>query len=184
MNEVIKKSHLNSPTFSNSNKLMRLLWLFTYLIFFRFSPVPLFGYRRFILLMFGAKLQSGARIYPSVKIWLPSNLTMKTGSTLGARVNVYNQGRITICENAIISQDVSLCASTHDYNDATHPLLLSPIVIFNDVWVCAEAFIGPGVKLAVGSVVGARAAVVRNTDAWGVYAGNPATRVNDRQRHI
>lgn len=177
----MSKESLNSPTFSISNKFKRLLWWFIYLIFFKFSPVPFFTYRRFILSLLGADLGRNTMIYPSVKIWLPSNLAMKNGSTLGPRVNVYNQGKVSIGEDAIISQDATICASTHNYNDPVHPLILAPITVNHNAWVCAEAFIGPGVILAEGSVIGARAVITKDSKAWCVYAGNPAKEVNTRK---
>ena len=54
------------------------------------------------------------------------------------------------------------------------PLLHSPIVMQDHSWVAAEAFIGPGVTIGEGAVVGARAAVFRDVEAWSVVGGNPA----------
>ena len=174
------KELLNSPVFSVSNKVVRVFWGFVYVVFIKYSPVFLFKWRVFILKLFGADISWASRIYPTARIWLPCNLKMSDGATVGPRVNVYNQGRIDIGPNAIISQDVSLCASTHDYNKPTHPLVLAPIRIESDVWVCAEAFIGPNVTLCIGSVIGARAVISKDTFAWGVYGGNPAVKINER----
>jgi putative colanic acid biosynthesis acetyltransferase WcaF len=180
--KVKLKNSVYTPAFSFSNRLARIIWTIFYFIFFRLSPIPFFSYRRRILLCFGAKLAAGAYIYPSAKIWSPKNLTMAAGSTVGPKVNIYNQGAISIGHNAIISQGAYLCASTHDYNDPLHPLILAPIVIESNVWICAEAFVGPGVKVLDGGVVGARAVVLKDTDSWGVYTGNPATKIKNRSR--
>ena len=182
MSSVTKqKETLTSPTFSLQNKLIRVLWRFVYILFFRFSPVPFFKYRNFILKLFGADLHTSTRIYPTVSIWLPSNLSIGSESTLGPFVDVYNQGKITIGDKVIVSQGAHLCASTHDYNDPLHPLLLAPINVANDVWICAEAFIGPKVSIEQGCVIGARAVLTIKTKSWGVYAGNPCIRVNERK---
>jgi putative colanic acid biosynthesis acetyltransferase WcaF len=182
MSSIKIKESLQSPTFSLSHKLSRAIWGVVYLLFFKFSPVPFFAYRRWLLSLFGAKLASKTHVYPTVKIWLPNNLTMEPGSTLGPGVIVYNQGDVIIGSNSTVSQGVHLCASTHDYNDSLHPLLLAPINIRNDVWVCADAFIGPGVTVAAGSVIGARGVLMKDSELWSVYAGNPAKKVNDRKR--
>ena len=182
MSEVKEKSSLGDPVFSLSNKLMRVAWGITYHLFFRFSPVPLSAYRRWLLGLFGAQLSHDVNIYPSVRIWLPSNLSIAEGSTLGPDVKIYNQGRITIGRKAIISQGAYICASTHDYNNPVHPLVLAPITVGDNAWVCADAFIGPNVNVAEGSVIGARAVLSKNTDSWGIYAGNPAKKVNERKR--
>jgi putative colanic acid biosynthesis acetyltransferase WcaF len=182
MTDIKEKSSLGDPVFSLSNKIIRVLWAIVYNCLFRFSPTSLFRYRAFILRLFGAKLGKGINIYPSVNIWLPSNLKMSSGSSLAPNVKIYNQGDIAIGCNTIISQGAYLCASTHDYNNPVHPLILAPITIGANVWICADAFIGPNVQVAEGSVVGARSVVMKDTGEWLVYAGNPAIKVNERKR--
>lgn len=101
--------------------------------------------------------------------------------TIAPRVNVYNQGLIEIGDNSLISQDSTLCASTHDYKKVKFPLLLKPITIGKSVWVCAEAFVGPGVTINDGAVLGARAVAKKDLDAWCVYDGNPCQKVSIRK---
>jgi putative colanic acid biosynthesis acetyltransferase WcaF len=40
-------------------------------------------------------------------------------------------------------------------------------------WVAADAFIGPGVTVGDGAVVGARSVVLKDVPCWAVVAGNP-----------
>jgi putative colanic acid biosynthesis acetyltransferase WcaF len=180
--KVKTKTNINSPVFGLKNKLARVLWAVVYNTLFRFSPSFFFAFRCFLLRAFGAKIGKGCRIYPSVKIWLPANLVLEDMASIGPNVNVYNQGTIQLGEKVIVSQGAHLCASSHDYNDPIHALTLGPITIKKNVWICAEAFVGPNVVLAAGSVVGARAVVTKNTEQWCVYAGNPAIRLKERKR--
>jgi putative colanic acid biosynthesis acetyltransferase WcaF len=106
--------NLQSSVFGYKNKLIRLLWGVIYHCAFRFSPVPLFGYRRLVPRCFGAKVGDKVNVYPTAKIWLPSNLTIVDSLTLGLNVNIYNEGKIIIGKNIIVSQGVHLCASSHD----------------------------------------------------------------------
>ncbi|WP_435234242.1 putative colanic acid biosynthesis acetyltransferase [Psychromonas sp. PT13] len=182
MLDVKAKERLSSPVFSISNKITRVVWGIIYILFFKYSPVPFFSYRRLLINIFGGSIAKNVNIYPTTKIWLPSNLIMEQGSTLGPNVNVYNQGLISIGENSIISQGVHICSSTHDYEDSLHPLILAPIEIGHNVWVCADAFIGPNVIIKDGAVIGARAVLVKSTEYWSVYAGNPAIKIKDRKR--
>jgi putative colanic acid biosynthesis acetyltransferase WcaF len=54
------------------------------------------------------------------------------------------------------------------------PVISSPIRIGRRAWVAADAFVGPGVTIGEGAVVGARSSVFRNIDPWTVVGGNPA----------
>jgi putative colanic acid biosynthesis acetyltransferase WcaF len=176
------KSKISDPVFHPLNKVFRVFWWCGYFLFFRFSPIPLFKFRTLVLRMFFSNISFSARIYPSAKVWNPRNLTVGRESTIGPLADIYNQGGIIIKERVIISQKATLCASTHDYNHSLHPLILKPIVIENNAWVCAEAFIGPGVTIGEGAVIGARAVLMKDAEPWSVYAGNPAIKIKTRKR--
>ena len=99
---------------------------------------------------------------------------------IGPEVVIYNLAPVSLARGANISQRTHLCAGTHDYTRADLPLLKPPIVIKDQVWICAEAFVGPGVVVGEGAVVGARAVATRNVAPWTVVAGNPARVVKQR----
>jgi len=56
-----------------------------------------------------------------------------------------------------------------------------PIVVGNDVWICADAFVGPGVTIGDGAVVGARAVVMKDVAPSAVMSGNPAKQIGSRE---
>ena len=172
----------HAPSFGWGNKLARVVWGVAWLLLARWTPPPLHGWRRLVLRLFGARVGAGSRVSSSVRIWLPRNLEIGRGVLVGPRVNCYNQGRITIGDDAVVSQDSSLCASTHDVTDAAFPLLLRPISIGRDVWVAAEAFVGPGVTVGDGAVLGARGVAMRDLEAWTFHTGNPARPLKSRPR--
>ena len=138
-------------------------------------------WRVFILKCFGAKIDWSSHVYASVKIWAPWNLEIGKNSSLGPKVDCYNQGKISIGENTVISQKVYLCASTHDYTKKDFPLLLKPITIGNGVWIAADAFVGPGVKIEDLTVIAARAAVTKDVEKNTVVGGNPAKFIKSRK---
>lgn len=53
-------------------------------------------------------------------------------------------------------------------------------IIESDVWIGANVIVLAGVKLAVGSVVGAGSVLTRDTQPYGVYVGNPARLIRHR----
>lgn len=101
---------------------------------------------------------------------------------LGRGVNCYNQGVISIGEGTVVSWNATLCSSTHDFNDPAFPLVVRPIRIGSHSWIAAEAFVGPGVTIADGAVLGARGVAMRDLAGWALYFGNPATKVRGRAR--
>jgi len=48
-------------------------------------------------------------------------------------------------------------------------------------WVAADAFVGMGVTIGEGAVVGARACVFKDVEAWSVVGGNPAKFIKRRE---
>lgn len=168
------------PSFSLGNRVLRVLWMASWLILARFTPPPLHAWRRLILRLFGAKVGAGARVHASVSIWLPANLEVGANALIGPGARLYNQGRITIGDRAVISQRAHLCASTHDIHDPEFQLVCRPIIIGSQCWIAAEAFVGPGVTMGDRSVLGARAALFADAKPDGVYSGNPAQWVKER----
>lgn len=180
MSQEVKISEYNH-SFSWKNKIGRFVWNILYWILFRPFDLNFFkSYRRFILTLFGAKIGIGSNIYASSKIWAPWNLEVGEYSTIGPNVDVYNQGKIQIGSNTVVSQKSYLCASTHDFEISNYPLILKPIIIHDQVWVAANSFIGPGVNIGKGSVIGARSAVFKEVEAWAVVGGNPAKFIKKR----
>lgn len=53
-------------------------------------------------------------------------------------------------------------------------------VIGNDVWICYEASIMPGVKVGDGAVIGAKAVVTKDVAPYTIVAGNPAKPIRKR----
>ena len=157
----------------------RALWMIC-MPLFRMSPRPFFGWRRWLLRMFGATVGRHVHIYNSTMIYMPWNLKIDDWSAIGEDAYIYNLGMITIGKRVTISNRAHLCAGTHDYTLPELPLLKPPIQINDQAWICADAFVGPGVTVGEGAIVGARAVVVKNVDQWSIVAGNPARFIKKR----
>ncbi|WP_341712800.1 putative colanic acid biosynthesis acetyltransferase [Erythrobacter sp.] len=174
------RSRTGGPSFPLGNRLIRVLWQASWLILARWTPPPLHRWRGLLLRLFGARLGRGCRVHASVRIWLPSQLELGDDVLIGPEVVLYNQGHIAIGSDSVISQRAHLCASTHDIEDPDFQLLLRPIALGRRCWVAAEAFVGPGVTMGDGAVLGARGALFTDADSWTVYRGNPATEFKPR----
>ena len=152
-----------------------------YVLVFRLTPRPLHGLRAALLRAFGARLGKACHVYPRARIWAPWNLVMDDHACLADDVNCYTMARITIGKNAIVSQGAHLCTGTHDFEDPNFQLYAKPITIGARAWVCTEAFVGPGVHVGEGAVLGARAVATRDLPAWTVCAGNPCRPIRKRE---
>jgi putative colanic acid biosynthesis acetyltransferase WcaF len=164
----------------------RIAWSVTWATIWPLCWQRAYVLRAAILKLFGARTGFKAKFARTAWVEMPWNLTLADYVAFGPRVIVYNLGPVTVGAHTVISQGVHICAGTHDYEDPSYPLVKAPIVIGNYVWIAADAFIGPGVTIGDGAVVGARAVVVKDVPPWTVVAGNPAkpikmrTQKNDR----
>ncbi len=170
-----------APTFTLGNRLYRVGFALAWLLLCRWTPAPLHAWRAQVLRWFGADIGRGVFLYSSVKIWSPANLTMGDAATLGPGVTCYSMAPITLGRKAIVSQRAHLCAGTHDVDDPNFQLLARPITIGEFAWVAAEAFVGPGVTIGDGAVLGARGVAAKSLAPWSIYAGNPARLLRERR---
>lgn len=163
------------------HQIIRILWTLTWTIGASWLPRSLgSGWKRFLLRLFGAKIAPTAIVYSSAKVYYPANLIMDSYACLASDVDCYNVALIHIGEFATVSQGAMLCTASHDITSPTHDLITAPISIEKQSWIGAGAFVGMGIIVHEGAVVGAMAAVFKNVDAWTVVGGNPAKFIKNR----
>jgi putative colanic acid biosynthesis acetyltransferase WcaF len=161
----------------------RVLWAAVTPLF-RLSPRQIWFWRVALLRLFGATVGRNARIFPSVRIAIPWNLRVGDWSAIGDRVIIYDLGTVTLGTAVTVSQGAHICAGTHDYRAADMPLVKSPIEIGDGAWICADAFIGPGVSVGDYAIVGARAVATGDIEAWNIVAGNPCKVIGMRTKPV
>ena len=169
---------------SRGNQLKRLCWSLCWLLLARWLPRSLgSGWKRMLLRMFGARLADTAVVYSSTRVYAPWNLEMGEHTCLADEVDCYNVDKVIIRDNTTISQKSYLCTASHDITKPDIPLITAPILIEDQAWIGADAFIGMGVTIHQGAVVGARASVYKDVEAWSVVGGNPAKFIKKRVIH-
>jgi putative colanic acid biosynthesis acetyltransferase WcaF len=167
-------------SFALRNRLYRLVWAATWRLLASWTPPSLIGWRRLLLRAFGARIAPTANIYPSARIWSPANLEVGDFACIGPGVTVYSMAKITFESYSLASQGAHICAGTHDIEDVHFQLQARPIVIGYRAWIAAEAFVGPGVTVGEGAVLGARGCAFQDLEPWTVYVGNPARAIKQR----
>ncbi|HBS29819.1 MAG TPA: colanic acid biosynthesis acetyltransferase WcaF [Phycisphaerales bacterium] len=168
--------------YTRREKVLRVAWWFIGQPLFRMSFHNWYGVRRAILRAFGAGVGRAVRIRPTVRIEQPWNLSIGDDSSVGDRAILYCLGKVTIGTRVSISQHAHLCAGNHDYTDPQMPLLRPPIAIEDEAWIAADAFVGPGVRVGAGAILGARGCAFKSLEPWTVYGGNPARAIKGRER--
>jgi putative colanic acid biosynthesis acetyltransferase WcaF len=158
----------------------RALWMIVRASLFRMSFHNWYGWRRLLLEMFGAKLGKRVRVRPTASVEIPWNLDIGDDVVIGDYAIIYSLGKITIGRASTISQYAHICAGTHDYTTRRFPLIKPPIVIGDEVWIAADAFVGPGVTIGDRAVVGARATVTNDVPSDQVVTG-PAAKILKRR---
>lgn len=182
LDAATSKPRQGGASFSWSHRALRVAWNIVWSVLGIWTPVPLHGWRRLLLRVFGARVDRTARVYPGVRIWYPPNLEMRAFACLGPGVDCYCMGPVVLESYALVSQRASLCGGTHDIDDPHFQLRVAPIRIGAHAWVAAEAFVGPGVSVGEGAVLGARGVAMRSLAPWTLYAGNPARQLRPRVR--
>ena len=170
------------PSFSLAHRAYRAAWTVAWALLAAWTP-PFFNpWRAALLRLFGAKIAPTARIAASARIWYPANLEMGEQACIGPRVDCYAMARITLGPYALASHGAHLCAGTHDIDDPNFQLKAAPIVLGARSWVAAQAFVGPGVTLGEGAVLGAHGVAFGDLEPWTVYIGNPTREVRKRRK--
>ena len=168
------------PGFRGRSALMVQLWWFVQATFFRWSPQALYGWRRFLLRLFSAKIGRGVIIRPTATITYPWKVSIGDYSWVGDDVVLYSLSNISIGEHSVISQRSYLCGGGHDYEKVTFDMVAKDIVIGDEAWIATDVFVAPGVTIEDGCIVGARSSVFHDLPKAMICLGSPAKPIRPR----
>jgi Acetyltransferase (isoleucine patch superfamily) len=116
-----------------------------------------------------------------------SFLSIGSNTYIGEGNNIRaSGGNIKIGNDCLISQNVTIVASNHNYKNFI-PINVQGwscernyVIIEDDVWIGAGSIILPGITIKKGAIVGAGSVVTKNVEAYTIVAGNPAKYLKDR----
>lgn len=156
------------------------LWWLVQGTLFGLSPQFMYGWRNWLLRVFGAKVGRGVIIRPSAKITYPWKVSIGDFAWVGDDVVLYSLGEIEIGSNAVVSQRSYLCTAGHDYIKPDFPIYDKKVVVGAQAWLATDVFVAPGVTVGDGAVVGARSSVFHDLPPMMVCVGSPAKPVKPR----
>jgi len=174
------ESYNNHPYHPGGNAFKRLLWYYVNVFFFKSSLFPFYGFKIFLLRLFGAQVGKKVELKPCVNIKYPWNLNIGDEVWVGENVWIDSLVMINIGSNVCISQGATLLTGSHNYKKTSFDLITAGITVQDGVWICAGAMINLGVTLGSHSVITAGSVVSKNTAPYGVYQGNPAVKIRER----
>lgn len=168
------------PAFRGKGPFIVQFWWCVQATLFTWSPQFMYGWRAFLLRLFGAKIGKGVVIRPSVRITYPWKVAIGDYSWIGDDVVLYSLGQISIGSNSVVSQKSYLCTGSHDYASQTFDIYAKPITIGNGCWLATDVFVAPGMTIEDGCIVGARSSVFHSLPTYSLCRGNPAIKIRDR----
>lgn len=157
------------------------LWWLVQSTIFSFSPQFMYGFRRFILRLFGAKIGKNVLIRPSARVTYPWKVSIGDRAWVGDDAVLYSLGEITIGADSVVSQRCYVCAGGHDHLTPGFDIYGKKVDIGKEVWIATDVFVAPGVKIGDGAVIGARSSVFSAIPPYMLCYGNPAKPVRKRE---
>jgi acetyltransferase-like isoleucine patch superfamily enzyme len=113
--------------------------------------------------------------------WSPEDGRISIGGNcyVGPNCVLFGAAGIEIADATLIGPGVVITSHQHTFADRgldirEQPIEFAPVVIERNSWLGANATILPGIRVGVGSVVGAGAVVTHDVPPWTVVHGVPA----------
>jgi len=164
----------NSAFDRGAGPVREALWMLCKGVFFLNAfPWPS-SIRVFWLRLFGARVGKQVVIRAGVNISFPWRLTVGDHVWIGEEVYVLSLAPVTLGSHVCVSQRAFLCTGSHDWRRENFDLQVRPITVEDEVWIAAQAFIGPGVCVGRGSIVGAGTILLKTLPPNSMAKGNPA----------
>lgn len=107
--------------------------------------------------------------------------------SIGDNSNAKIYGEVEIGNNVMMGPDCVIYTRNHAYVRTDLPMnqqgFAEPkkVTIGDDVWLCGQVIILPGVTIGNHSIVGAGAVVTKDVPEWSVVGGNPAVFLKSRK---
>lgn len=167
-------------SFRGRSKIVTQLWWIVQSTLFNWSPQFLFGWRVFLLRVFGAQIGANVKIRPTVKITYPWKVIIGDYVWIGDDCILYSLGEIRIGSHVAIAHNVHFNTGGHVYDKKTFDIFAEPVVIEDECWITSDVYVAPGVVIGRGTIVSARSGVLKSLPAGKICVGTPAKPIKDR----
>jgi len=167
-------------TFRGKSKVAIQLWWILQGTLFAWSPQFLYGWRVFLLRLFGARIGKNVKIRSTVQVTYPWKVSIGDFSWVGDNCILYSLGDITIGSHVAIAHSVYINTGGHDYTKKAFDIFFKPVVIEDECWITNDVYVAPGVVIGKGTIVSARSSVLKDLPSGKICVGTPAKPIKDR----
>lgn len=138
--------------------------------------------------LFLSKGSNPSFIGTGVCIYDPKNTYIGKGTSIGLNNSIvsYENGKISIGDDVLTGQYVTMYGSNHEYSDTQKRIVEqgqneSPITIGNNVWIGDKVTITSGVTIDTGAIIGANSVVTHDVEPYTVIGGCPTKLIRERR---
>lgn len=114
----------------------------------------------------------------------PENLTLGNNIRIGYDNFFYCKGGIEIGDNTVISRNVTIYSSNHNYKGKAIPYdnsyVHKPVKIGKGVWIGMGVMITPGVQIGDGAIIGMGTIVSKNVNPGDIVVGSKQKIISSR----
>ena len=179
--QKVDLSKFNNSWYKPGGRIKRAIWFLKNIVLFKSSlPWPS-RLKVLALRFFGAKVGKGVLIRPCVNIKYPWFLEIGDNVWMGEEVWIDNLGTVKIGNSVCLSQGSLILCGNHNYKKEAFDLIVGDITLEDGVWVGAKSIVGPGVTMKTHSILTAGSILTKDTEAYGIYQGNPAVLIKHRE---
>ncbi len=157
------------------------LWYVVNAVCFANYFMPISAIKVSLLRAFGAKIGKGVVIKPNVTIKYPWLLEIGDHVWIGEQVWIDNLAKVTIGDHVCISQGALLLCGNHNYKKPSFDLIVGKITLEDGAWIGAKAVVCPDVIVHSHAILSVGSVATKNLEPYGIYQGNPASKIRDRK---
>jgi maltose O-acetyltransferase len=127
------------------------------------------------------------QLQPGLRISTPQKLFIGSNCQFNERVTITAGGTVRIGNWVGIGPSAKIWSANHKYSDPDVPYMiqgwdLKEVVVEDDVWIGANAFIMPGVHIGKGAVISAGSVILKSVPSYAIVAGNPGRVIGWRKK--
>ncbi|MEH6595069.1 MAG: acyltransferase [Colwellia polaris] len=129
-------------------------------------------------------IDAGINIKVKYNADVSPNIKLGDNSELGESCLIY--GGVEIGSDVLMGQNVKIFTRNHVTTSLDVPIRLQgeifkPVIISNDIWICSNVVILPGVTIGSHSIIASGSVVTKSFPKYSVIGGNPAKLIRKRK---